>query len=260
MRKNIHQGVRGLGKKRQFKALLVGLIGVLFSFSVLAEMRIWEDKSGKRFSAEFVREISGRITLKMPDNRPLFIKVEDLSASDLQYIRTTILPEIQIEVRKKKKAKERNTEFVGSSDFVNVVTLDVTVKKKTRTLYEGRLNAEVYLVGKEVATDDYVLFGKKTFPVRFTEENRGACEFSTSADVRHFLDYNDQYRGATYEGYLVVVLDSQKKRLDAKTNLSWLEDENIEALRALRVDSFFRENCKKRSVPRPAYYQDRANW
>ncbi|MDD3276410.1 MAG: hypothetical protein PHP93_05105, partial [Kiritimatiellales bacterium] len=121
--------------------------------------------------------------------------------------------------------------------------------------YDAELTAEVYLIGKEVATDDYSLFGKGTSSVQFTEENKGIFEFSTSADIRRYEEYSGgEARGATYAGYLVAVFDPQGSRIGVKTNLSWLDDEKkIDALCALRVGNFFDANCRKQSVPRPHY-------
>jgi hypothetical protein len=218
-------------------------------------MRVWEEKSGRRFEAEYVRTIFGRVTLRSPDGTPFFVSVTDLSASDLKYIQTIVSPTVQIEARRKVVPKVRNEVFAAAGDFIDVVTLSVKVKKTSRSPYDAELKVEIYLMGKEVATDDYSLFGKGTSPVQFTEENSGIFEFSTSADIRRYEEYSGgEARGATYTGYLVVVLDPQGSRIGVKTNLSWLDDEKkIDALRALRVGNFFDENCRKRSVPRPPY-------
>ncbi|MDD3276412.1 MAG: hypothetical protein PHP93_05115 [Kiritimatiellales bacterium] len=231
----------------------------LFVSPVFAGMRVWEDTSGRSFEGEYVRTIFGRVTLRAPDGKPFFVSVTDLSPSDLKYIQTIVPPTVQIKVRKKEVPKVRNQVFVAADDFINVVTLSVKVEKTSKSPYDAELKAEFYLIGKEVATDDYRLFDKGTSPVAFTEENTGTFEFSASADVQRYADWNTgEERGATYAGYLVVVLDPQGHRIGAKTDLSWLDDEKkIDALRALRVGNFFDENCRKRSVPRPHYTQDR---
>ncbi len=143
-------------------------------------------------------------------------------------------------------------------DIINVVTAEVQVRKKSRAPFNGILRAEVYLIGKEVATDHYRLSGRGTSRVQFTEENQGVYTFQTSADFRVYEEYNDlEMRGAEYAGYLAVVMDSMGNRLAAETDLSWLKDEKIDALRKFHIDSFFDENCRKRSVPRPRYYDAR---
>jgi hypothetical protein len=231
----------------------------LFVSPVFAGMRVWEDTSGRSFEGEYIRTIFGRVTLRDPDGKPFFVSVTDLSLSDLKYIQTLVPPTVQIEARKKTIPKVRNKTFAADDDFIDVVTLDVKVEKTSRMPYDAELQAEVYLVSKEVATDDYGLFGKRAVAVRFTDGNKGVFEFSSTAEVRRYADWNTgEARGATYAGYLVVVLDPQGSRISAKSDLSWLKDEKkIDALRALRVGNFFDESCRKRSVPRPHYTQDR---
>lgn len=221
-------------------------------------MRVWEEKSGLQIKAEFVREIFGEIELRRPDGSLYSIPWENLSALDAEYVRTVIPPEVQLTVRKNEKAKVRNEKFVRAGDSMTTITIDVTVRKKSREPYNGVLRAEVYIVGQEVATDDYRLLGKSTSKVLFTDENRGLYSFSTSADSHVYEEYNEiETRGAEYAGYLVVVVDSAGNKLAVEKNLSWLEDDDVDKLRRFYIGAFFDETCRKRSVPRPKYYEDR---
>jgi hypothetical protein len=253
-------------RQRTRPLICFALAAVFFCGSVSAEMRVWEDTSGTSVQAEFVREMFGAVELRRPSGKLHSIALENLSAQDTDYLRTRIPPEIELSVRTEAQAKERNqnatrAEYEQFADDINVVTAEVQVKKKSSTAFNGILRAEVYLVGKEVATDHYRLSGKETFPVQFTEENQGKYTFQTSADFRVYEEYNNlETRGAEYAGFLVVVMDPLGNRLATQTDLSWLKDENdekIDALRKFYVDSFFDENCRKRSVPRPQYYDAR---
>jgi hypothetical protein len=115
------------------------------------------------------------------------------------------------------------------------------------------------LIGKEVATDHYRLSGKGTAQVQFTEANQRKYTFETSADFRVYEEYNNlETRGAEYAGYLVIIIDPMGNKLATETDLPWLVgNEKIDALRKFYVDSFFDENCRKRSVPRPRYFDSR---
>jgi len=250
-------------KNRSIQYLL--LFGAILSFScsaVGAEMRVWRDKSGNQFVGEFVREKFGSVMLKTPDRRPLSIKKVNLSAGDLEYLRTTILPPIKMTVRKKKREKERNEDFRQSGDYISIVTLEVTVQKMSREPYAGTLRAEVYLVGEEVEEGTsgplYRLSGKGESQVFFNEENRGKYEFSKSATFRQYEEYRTGVpRGVEYAGYLVVMFDPQGNRMGYKTDLGWLDEDEIEKLRSFYVGKFFDESCRKRSVPHPKYYAPR---
>jgi len=240
-------------KNRSIQLFLIFSAVLCFSCTpATAEMRVWMDKSGNQFVGEFERELFGSVRIRTPDRRLVAIKKENLSESDLKYLRAAILPEIAISVSKKSKAKVRNNTFVRDGDDIFVVTLKVKVKKLSKDPYRGTLRAEVYLVGEEVNSDHYRLSGKKSSLVSFNEENQGVYEFSTTTDFRQYDEYNNlERRGAEYVGYLVVVFDSEGNRMEYKKTLSWLKEEKIDKLRSYSVGSFFDGNCRKRSVPRP---------
>ena len=235
--------------------LLSGFISTAF------QMRVWEDLNGLQIKGKFVREIFGSVEIRRPNGELHSIVLEELSPEDLAYVRTLIPPEVVVSVRAKESAKERNEEFIWANDKVTIITAEVEVRKKSRTPYQGTLKAEVYLIGKEMVTGAYTLVGKGTSRVHFTEDNRGRYEFSTAAEYRVYEEYNElEIRGAAYEGYLVVVVDPQGEKLITETNLSWLEKEYVDELRRFYVGIFFDERCKKRSVPRPKYYDARVQF
>lgn len=247
-----------------FRCCLI-LIAALHGGPAFAEMRVWEDTSGKEIRAKFVRELFGSVELRRPDGSLYSIPLEKLSAQDLRYLRTRIPPEIELEVRTQKKEKERNmnatrSEYEQYSDEIDVVTASIQVRKESSAPFQGSLRGEVYLVGKEVATDHYRLSGKGSSQIRFSEENKDVFSFETSADFRVYEEYNRDTRGAEYVGYLVVVIGSQGNKLAMQTDLSWLEGEKIDALRKFHIDAFFDENCRKRSVPRPRFYDARVEF
>jgi len=256
-----------LKRHRNGPLIFFALTLVFFCGSALAEMRVWEDRSGKEVKAEFSRELFGSVELRRPDGSLYSIPLENLSDQDTKYLRTRIPPEIELEVRTQKLPKVRNenatrSEYEQFADDINVVTAKIEVRQKSSAVYNGTLRAEVYFIGKEVATDDYRLSGKGTAKIQFTEENNRKFTFETSTDFRVYEEYNKvQTRGASYAGYLVVVIDPAGKTLAMDTDLSWLEDEEkIDALRKFYIDTFFDENCRKRSVPRPQYYDARVEF
>ncbi len=252
-------------RRRNCPLICFAWIAVFFCGSVYAEMRVWEDTSGKAVKAKFVRELFGSVELRRPDGSLHSIPLEKLSAQDMKYLRTRIPPEVELEIRTKKLPMVRNENDATESDWeqfaddINVVTATVEVRQKSSAVFNGTLRAEVYFIGKEVATDHLRLAGKGTSQVQFTEENRRKHTFEIAANFRVYEEYNKlETRGADYAGYLVVVIDPSGNKLVVKTDLSWLEeDEKIDALRKFHVDAFFDENCRKRSVPRPRYYDAR---
>lgn len=226
-------------------------------------MRVWEDKVGNAVRGEYVREQFGSLELRQPDGSLYSIPLENLSVQDTEYLRTRIPPEIELKVRTQKRPKERNknasrARFEQFIDDINVVTASVEVRKKSSAAFTGILRAEIYLIGDEVATDDYRMSGKATANVQFTEENDGVYAFETSADFRVYEEYTKlRFRGAEYAGYLIVIRDLMGNKLAVKTDIPWLTDDKVDALCKFHVDSFFDEDARKRSVPRPLYYEGR---
>ncbi len=245
--------------KKIYKILI--LLCLIITSAESFQMRVWEDVNGLQIKGKFIREIFGSIEIRRPNGELHSITIEDLSAEDLTYVRTLIPPEVEISVRASESSKERNEEFIWANDKVTVVSANVEVRKKSRSPYQGTLKAEIYLIGKEMVTGAYTLAEMATSRVHFTDENKGRYTFKSSAIYRVYEEYNElEIRGASYEGYLVVVVDPQGNKIATETDLSWLLDENIDKIRNFYVGIFFNENCNKRSVPRPKYYDGRVRF
>lgn len=221
-----------------------------------AEMRTWTKKDGTTLQAEFVREVLGTLVLKDAAERKISIRLNNLSVSDLRYYQNTIPPKINIDFFKNIKKKKRNrfaVSFIRDEMFVLNGTLTLT--KESKRPFGGTLRGELYLVGQEVATDDYRMLLKKKFPLRFTAENKGICSLSVVTEIRQFIvALTKQSRGVTYSGYMVVIADEKGKVLQTKTDLGWLDEESLSFFRELPAGSFFNDLGFRVKVPRPPYY------
>lgn len=236
----------------------------------VAEMRIWTSKkTGMRVEAAYERMSSGKVRVRTVEGNPLTLALDSLSPIDMKYLRTVVIPEIEIDVSKdeeeRPKCRVKTAIAVSTSDRTMMATVTVEVKKKSRFPYDGTMIAEVYLIGDERNTDDHRLVSKRKFPVTFTEENDGLCSFSLSGYFRAYVEYNGpnsygEERGCEYAGYVVVVRDMTGKIAAFDTNLNYMEDgfrDKIERLGGFREFTFFADNVKRRSVPRPEYYEER---
>jgi hypothetical protein len=233
--------------------LLVFLTAVV---QTSAKVRTWEDRQGTRFEAEFVRELFGTGFFKAPDGKSFSVDTKELSAKDVQYIRTQIPPDVKIDFSKNEQDKKLST-YARPDDRVTIVSATITVEQTSRAPFFGKLTAEIYLVSKEVATPDFRLLAKETRPVRFTEENRGRDTVSVTTEVRRYLEYNSQVRGAQFAGYVALVFGPQGDQIAWSTDLPWLREEDLHLFRELKQGEFFDENCWKMPVPRPEYYIER---
>lgn len=238
-----------MGWNPVFRYAVCGLFVCVIGATAFAEMRIWHTKDGSRFEAEFLREKPGKIFLKGIDKQNFTLAITNLVANDIKYIRTQVLPEVAIQFSKTIRERERS-DYARQTDNAMEVTAEVLVQRTSRALFDGQLKGEVYLIAKEVATDDYRLFSKKGFVVRFDGESR-EFTFETKAVVINYEEYTTEQRGAIYEGYVVILFDLQGKPMASDTNLAWMDEPRIEALRTLPVPAFFDQMCNKRAVPRP---------
>ena len=126
------------------------IIIFLISNFTSAQMRVWEDKNGLQIKGEFVREIFGSIEIRRPNGFLHNIAIEDLSEEDESYVRTLIPPDVSIDVKTSKKAKERNERFIWAHNDINIVSAETIIRKKSKSPYRGTLKAEVYLIERRL--------------------------------------------------------------------------------------------------------------
>lgn len=226
---------------------------------VCAEMRMWTDKDGKSVYAEFKQELFGKIFLKDAESRTVLLAVADLSETDLNYFQAMIPPNVEVEFSKITRLKERSI-YAREDDKIGFVTVTVEITKERKSLSRGTLHGELYLVGEEIATDDYRMLAKKRFPVRFEGKKGNLFVYETSVEERNYREYNDQVRGTEYSGYMLVLIDSQDEVFHISTNLDWLDEESIPLFRALSERSFFNDYCWEVPVPRPDCYTSQYRW
>ncbi len=230
---------------------------LVWSSSAFSAMRMWEDKQGHRFEAEYVKELFGSVFMKDANNHSIDIDVKDLSDADVQYIRTAFPPEISVNVIKDSKNKKRN-KYARLREDRKIITLRVSIDKESNAPFNGKLTAEIYLIGKEVATDDFRLILKKAADVKFTDENHGECQFEITGETRAYTEYNNQERGDVYAGYIVLVFDPQGNQISLSTNFQWVQENKVNPLRNLQSGDFFDKEFNETPVPRPDYYIGRA--
>lgn len=115
------------------------------------------------------------------------------------------------------------------------------------------LRAETYLIGEEVATDDFKLLCHASMPLRFCEEDEYTCRMHMETESRKYMEYNYQMRGCLYLGYVVIILDRDDHPVECKSDLSWITEDRLDALRQFDDGDFFNDQLEPRPVPRPNY-------
>jgi hypothetical protein len=239
---------------------LGGIALVLLSLSAGAEMRFWHDRAGNEFQGEYSKEVFGNIYLRGTDGHVFPVAATNLIDGDIAYIRSLSPPKIQIKFSKKLREITDYPEDYSPEtwdDHEIEVTGLVTVRKMGHQPYTGALRGELYLIGKEVdpSSSPFRLFAKKGFAISFPgETSEFQCQLTQT--LRYYSMNGELDRGAHYQGYVVVVDDSAGNRLAFDTNLSWLKEDEVAALRKVPCPGFLDEDCNKRPVPRPKSYRE----
>lgn len=246
------------------KKLIVILCLSFLSLSAFSEVRIWNDKSGNSYEAEYVRELFDKLTLKTTEGKEVRVAVEDLSEHDQKYLRVMVPPNLEIDFSKKTSIKEKPYEMGDlDKDIVTILSAKVKITKDSKRPFTSGLKAELFLIGEEVKETQYKILLSKTDSNFLLPEKKGEFhEFKTKPiELQVYTEYDYSRRGPVFIGYLVVVTDKQGNTVQVKTNLPWLEDK-IEELRSLymhgsasRYSRYFdKKTIQKLKVPRPTGY------
>ncbi len=248
------------------KKLTVCFFVSMLCISVHAEIRIWRDKKGKEYEAEYVRELFDKVTLKTTDGKEHRLAVKDFSEHDQKYLRVMVPPNFSIDFSKKTSEKEKAWELWDEDDDVTtIVRGDVTIAKESKRPFTSSLKAEIFLVAEELDGENYILLGKTDSSFLFSEQNDYTHVFKIDpVEALVYLEFNFiQQRGEEYRGYLVVVSDAHGNILKTKTDIrEWIEaPEVIENLRELMVrgkmsirNRHFDKTGQKVRVPRPKFH------
>jgi len=249
-------------KKTTIFSLLFLIVG-----SVFAEVRIWNDKNGNSYEAEYVRELFDKLTLRTTDGKEVRLAVEDFSEHDQKYLRVMVPPNLAVDFQKKSWTKEKPKELWDMDfDTIIVTRANVTITKESKRPFTSGLRAELFLIAKEVDGRNYILLSKTDSSFLLVDENENTHVFkSVPVETQNYLEYNEmQRRGEEYEGYLVVVSDTRGNIIQTKTDISrgWIEQPDvIKNLRELSLrgagslrSRHFDKTGSKVKTTRPKFY------
>jgi len=233
------------------KYILLLLTTLLLHSAASADMRYWRQNDGSVIEGEYLSQKLGNAYFKTPERKTVSIVVADLVPSDLAYIETMAPPEVDIKVKVDLEPEEGEYKD-PHKQFANA---KITLKKVGKKTFNGTLNAELYLVRKEIAQSTpnmYRILTKRTVKVKFPDGKKPSAVFDLSAIVRYW-DIKGEERGWDYEGYLIVLLDQGGEVLQTRSDLRWLDDEELKRFREFEPYFFFDGDCKKKSTPRPRF-------
>lgn len=242
---------------RNTAGLILGAL-LLLGRPCAAEMRYWHERDGKEFSGAYEKQMFGNYYFRGMDGRLFKVAATNLIDSDIEYINARAAPpKLKVKFSVKQQViSDYPTEYIEALEIADIVDVEtevtgsVEIRKISKAPYSGTLQAEFYLIAAELATDDFRLFAKKRFPVSFPDPDKQTVETSLVKRLRSW-ETGENWRGAKYTGYIVIVSEADGTVVSFDTNLSWMKQDKIEALRKLACPSFLDKECKKRPVPRP---------
>jgi len=143
---------------------------------------------------------------------------------------------VDIDVSAKKSRKQIGA---GDSGEVRAETVQVKVKcrKSGGDIPEGKLHAELYVIGKQIHTGNYGIIDVQKGDFELTKENGYAAEYTsptyTLGETKGKIN-----AGGKYETYLVVISGPDGEMIDYRSGRS-LSDEEVAFIRTLGPKTMF---------------------
>ena len=245
------------------KTLALFFFVLMLGLPTFSEVRIWNDKNGNSYEAEYVKELFDKLTLKTTDGREVRVPIEDLSEHDQKYLRVMVPPNLELDFTKKTRIKPKPPEMGDlDHDVVTILTGKATITKDSKRPFTSGLKAELYLFGEEVAESKYKILLSRTEDSFLLPEKKGdSVELKTKPiELQVYTEYDGiTRRGPVYIGYLIAIFDRQGNVVHVKTDITWLSgEEKVEQVRALYKQGslsvysryFDKKTLKKVPVPR----------
>lgn len=231
-------------KKTVLFAIMAGL-----ACSALAEFRIWTDRNGNMLEAELAGTEGKSVVLKKRDGSKLVLSPLVLSDDDQQYLKGKVSDELfdpeldaldmekppRLEIAFKKITDANNNLNTSSYRDIDLYS-EVSITKRNREPYSGKMKAEVYVIGVCDRKDQLVLLDMAKHEFSFDDGHQ-----ETSFQTGHITIREDRYDAnwsTEYEGYLVVILDEAGKVMTTKSSSPKFE-QNYARIAKFKKGTFF---------------------
>lgn len=258
----------------RFIFLVIVFFGVWKLFA--DEARTWTDATGVQFEGTYHKELLGGVQIRDLKGKPHLIRMKDLSQVDLDYIERHVPPKVDANVDFDTRLLPI-TQWTRADDVTTVYTFTVTVEKKSKLRYRGRLSAELFVLANErsLDSDEHLVlmqYAKNEFV--FPEQKNDVCKFVVP-DVQ-FNAYHANWinlprvadRGKSYLGYIIAISDSSGDIIFCDSDITgfrWLTHDlllSVEKLRDLYLNHrgspesrHFNSSFKKIGPPRIPWFQ-----
>jgi len=188
----------------------------VFAWSVCAEFRIWEDKKGNIWEAEFVTLSAGEVVMRDQQGERIRMKPDDLSENDKLYLEKAVPPVLSLDVSK-------TTANTGSNKRnMEAVKCVATIKQTGTRPYTGKLTAVLLTMGADIRTGSASTVNKKEHSFSLPDTRGEVVEFSGDRASFH---KSSNKSGRAYYGYVLVVWDRFGNPIAIKSNRDSLAEQ-----------------------------------
>lgn len=194
------------------KLLFLGVF-ICTGLPVLAEFRIWENRAGDIWEAEFITMNIDKVRLRNQGGEEKEYRLTDLSAADVDYLDERLPPKLSIDISK-------TTDGTGSGATMKVIC-NATIKQSDTRGYDGELTLVLLVIGEDKRTGSYSTVSRTEENFTLPEEWGKVVEVSSRASTVY---KSDKKRGRVYSGYVAVVWDRFGNAIAVVTNKPALEE------------------------------------
>jgi hypothetical protein len=196
--------------------ICVAILAVLLVDSAVAEFRTWTGSTGSQIKAELVKEADGKVILRDETGRELKVPRSYLSAVDIAYLDSHIVPTLGI-----KPSIRVQSEYITGAGVVQRVHYSIEVRKVSSADYHLPVTIMMYLVGSIGDEPTYVVLQRTEKQVRFTAEIRNPSITGPALSLgspemqrKHDVDYI---------GYLILAVARDGRIISIESDHDMLE-------------------------------------
>ena len=233
------------------KKIILILVGLFVCGSAMAALRAWVFNDGKSIEAEFVAYSGGQISLKTAKGKIKKVPVKQFLEEDLLYIELMSPPKLDLSFGKTSTQRTYPPTYnIGEFPRQTHYTFSSKIKQTSSKIYSQALNVELFIIGEENYGEKNVLYYYEKEEFYMPEGTRSSHELKTEKVTITEYTLNGVLRGEAFDGYMIIVTDSQGKIVASKaTKDEWLG--LADNLRNLPVKKTFDANGKRTTPSRP---------
>ncbi|MDF7802006.1 hypothetical protein P4C99_21195 [Pontiellaceae bacterium B1224] len=212
-----------------------------------SRLRSWMLTDTRSFEAEFINVLGFDAVFRNSSGKTVKLPLANLSEADRNYIELSRPPKLNIDFTKINRQKTFAMEHASTSTDIRVpetrVRYGVRLRQTSAGDYNHELKVEFFAIGQERLGQKYILLDRRQTSFTPTKDNNRTHEFISDREVvlENFMVENEP-RGETYSGYLVVVTDERGEVIAVEASTDRLI-KNLENLKKLKPGNYMDKQC-----------------